>query len=338
MARKHKLIIEGMRIPDDKIKGVIRNVSKGKVYWKYHGHRLNTDTIMEFFESLKLAKETDYKPKNNIARLIDDYRHSPQFKNLSPTTQKGYSNGIKKILATFGEMKIKTLNDIRIRRYAIKWRNQIASASASDQALKVFKVVIDYAYETGELEFNHLKDIKRRHQRADKSKNIYTDEDIKNILKFAQRPLKEKFLLGLFTGQRISDILRMKWSDIQNGTIHIKQQKTKKEVYVPITPELQKLLDSFKRTSEYLIPRLDGKPYKGLNDAGWMELKKQAGCTHLRFHDLRGTYISRMRERNIDIDTMDYITGNKSVMGLYTNKSEKLIQHVSRKNLYDIEF
>ncbi|MEQ8365955.1 MAG: tyrosine-type recombinase/integrase, partial [Roseicyclus sp.] len=40
------------------------------------------------------------------------------------------------------------------------------------------------------------------------------------------------------TGQRIGDVLNMRWSNNENGAVWVRQSKTSKELWVPILPEL----------------------------------------------------------------------------------------------------
>ena len=52
-----------------------------------------------------------------------------------------------------------------------------------------------------------------------------------------------------YTGQRISDVLKMRWSDINGDEMYVFQQKTKKEVYPPIHSALAEVLDATPRLS-----------------------------------------------------------------------------------------
>lgn len=47
--------------------------------------------------------------------------------------------------------------------------------------------------------------------------------------------IKKAFLFSCFTGLRQSDIRELKWSDIKNNTIKIKQQKVKQNVEIPLS-------------------------------------------------------------------------------------------------------
>lgn len=55
------------------------------------------------------------------------------------------------------------------------------------------------------------------------------------------------FELCLGTGQRIGDVLRMRWSDIDGEGIAIRQGKTKAKLWIPITPRLRVILEQTPR-------------------------------------------------------------------------------------------
>jgi len=44
------------------------------------------------------------------------------------------------------------------------------------------------------------------------------------------------FELCLGTGQRIGDVRKMRWSDIEEGGINVRQGKTGKDLWIPFTP------------------------------------------------------------------------------------------------------
>lgn len=55
---------------------------------------------------------------------------------------------------------------------------------------------------------------------------------------------KQNFLLGLFTGQRISDFLRLDASNIKDGNFTIKSKKTNTKTVIPIHFEVDKIINS----------------------------------------------------------------------------------------------
>jgi len=55
---------------------------------------------------------------------------------------------------------------------------------------------------------------------------------------------KQNFLLGLFTGQRVSDFLRLDASNIKDGNFTIKSKKTNTKTVIPIHFEVEKIINS----------------------------------------------------------------------------------------------
>ena len=79
------------------------------------------------------------------------------------------------------------------------------------------------------------------------------------------------FYLAYFTGQRNSDIRKMKWTDIAGDGIHVVQDKTGKEVWVPLHPDLQAELAITERRGETIIAaerlQSDGLPNRTAGQA-----------------------------------------------------------------------
>lgn len=64
--------------------------------------------------------------------------------------------------------------------------------------------------------------------------------------------------LCIGTGQRIGDVLEMRWSDIQESGFVIRQNKTGKELWAPILPELQAALNAASRHSVFILTKERG--------------------------------------------------------------------------------
>ena len=65
---------------------------------------------------------------------------------------------------------------------------------------------------------------------------------IQHFREYAKAHLWEAAALALYTGQRMSDVLVMCWSDMDEGTIAVVQGKTEKKLWIPIHSELKTLL------------------------------------------------------------------------------------------------
>jgi integrase len=59
--------------------------------------------------------------------------------------------------------------------------------------------------------------------------------------------------MAISTGQRVSDILKMKWSDIEGAGINVKQNKTGEELWIPFTSEIAELLKKTEKSGFHIL-------------------------------------------------------------------------------------
>jgi integrase len=91
------------------------------------------------------------------------------------------------------------------------------------------------------------------------------------------------------TGQRIGDVLNMRWSNIEDGGVLVRQSKTSKELWVPILPELQAALDAASRHSVFILTNERGAnrwSYRGAS-AAVRKVSEQIGALDYDIHSWR---------------------------------------------------
>ena len=75
--------------------------------------------------------------------------------------------------------------------------------------------------------------------------------------------LRLAVLLLLYTGQRRSDVIKMKWSQFDGTTIEVaQQQKTGAYVCIPCHQRLRKILTELPRRSEFILIGERGHEYE----------------------------------------------------------------------------
>ncbi len=109
--------------------------------------------------------------------------------------------------------------------------------------------------------------------------------------------------LLLFTGARLSEILKLRWADVdfEAGTLCLPSQKGKQSKPHPIGGHVVKLLKTLPRIkgSPWVLPRDSDKARhitKEVTEHAWNRLKFRAGIEDARLHDLRhtiGTYAAQ---------------------------------------------
>lgn len=80
-------------------------------------------------------------------------------------------------------------------------------------------------------------------------KDKFLDEDdVLKILEFVPEKYRQIYLIAAYSGLRLSNVLYLKWSniDLAEGWIHVNQSKTGKPVQVPICQKLRSVLNAIK--------------------------------------------------------------------------------------------
>ena len=99
-------------------------------------------------------------------------------------------------------------------------------------------------------------------------------------------------LLAMWLGLRMSEILGLKWTDIEGEYLHVQRAKVDEgekstktyfgDRWLHLPPYIKGLLDAKPHKGEYIFPVTRGAIYEA-----FQKYTKRAGIQHYRFHDLR---------------------------------------------------
>jgi integrase len=91
----------------------------------------------------------------------------------------------------------------------------------------------------------------------------WTQKEVDAFLKGSSDTVGMAVKLAYYTGQRMSDVLTMKWNDIRDGGLDVVQMKTKQPLHIPLHPKLKAALKKHSQgsKSDYIIAMKDGRPY-----------------------------------------------------------------------------
>jgi integrase len=125
------------------------------------------------------------------------------------------------------------------------------------------------------------------------------------------------------TGQRIGDVLNMRWSNIEDGAVWVHQSKTSKELWVPILPELQAALDAASKHSVFILTNERGAnrwSYRGAS-AAVRKVREQIGALGYDIHSWRYNAACELLEAGCGDDLIASVTG----------QSPAMVQHYTKK-------
>lgn len=205
-------------------------VKKGK--WK----RLASDLPSALREYARLAAA----PESGMIALIDKtWPHI--IEGLAPSTVEQYrlaANRLKDILAEFTPEQLRPRDVAAIRDHFRETPNQ------ANRFISYLRNVMNYAVDWQIVESNPCVGVRRLPEK--KRDRYVTDAEYREIYAQASESLKPIMDICYFTGQRISDVLAIKMSDIDDEGIHFKQGKTGTRLLVKMTPELKAAIDKAK--------------------------------------------------------------------------------------------
>lgn len=119
------------------------------------------------------------------------------------------------------------------------------------------------------------------------------------------------FLTGIYTGLRISDILKLKISDVKDKKyIKLREKKTDKERIIEINPTLRKALDKYtfdKNGNDYLIKSREGYNQPISREMAYKILKQignKFDIDNLGTHTMRKTFGYHFYKQTKDIVTL----------------------------------
>ncbi|OLS34204.1 site-specific integrase [Alkalihalophilus pseudofirmus] len=121
------------------------------------------------------------------------------------------------------------------------------------------------------------------------------------------------FVTGIYTGLRISDILRLKVKDVRGQYIDIREKKTNKQKNIRIIPEFKRELNRYitgKDDDEYLFRSRKGKNKPLQRSMAYKVLRSAAfacGLKNIGTHTLRKTFGYHMYMSNKDVAMLQEI-------------------------------
>jgi integrase len=238
-----------------------------------------------------------------FASVIRAYMASPKFSALAKSTRVNYGRTLEiaERAETIGSVTVDEMRPAVVQAFLDGFADRPAQQKCVQTAIKAVErwaIVRDLLPRPITLGTeapggdgghepwpDHLVEIAERHARPDLARVV---------------------TIAANTGQRGSDIVRMRWSDIEDQDghpgINVTQQKTCLRLWVPFTAALRAVIPTWeKRPPFFLVLRPDGVPFTRpqLSDDWWEERERNPALAPLKafgavLHGLRGTAAVRL--------------------------------------------
>lgn len=192
---------------------------------------------------------------NTVADLADKFEASAEFERLALGTRKFYRSLLKHVREHLGRFPIA---DVKRKHVAEVVNNRLGNKNGTKNGfLAVYGVLHSYA-ESLEIvntisPTKHIKTFKTGEHEP------WPEAILEAGLSAEHDRTRLAIALLYYTGARIGDAVRFRWSDIKDGVLTFTQQKTGKEMDVPLHVDLAAELARTPKRGVTIIVNQDGQ-------------------------------------------------------------------------------
>jgi integrase len=265
---------------------------------------------------IEYARLTAGGNNGEFGELIDRALADMQI-TIAASTFKNYSSCARRVLEAFAEFRPAQVRPHHIARFLDNNKDTPAMANLMRSFLKgVFARAVRWG--TPGVEANPVRDIEKFRERG--RDRYVTAEEFGAIREQASPTMQCLMDLAYITGQRIGDILKIRYADISEEGVFVKQQKTKNRVFIEMTPDLDAAIKQARSIHQSvkgltLFHRRDGTPIPYNTVWGhWDRARKKAKITDVHFHDIRAASATDAKKQGLD---------SKTLLGHTTESSHK---------------
>jgi len=242
-----------------------------------------------------------------------------------------------RLKAKFGHQRLNQITRQGIQMFHTSLKEQGLSASTCNHYIKLIKHSLNLAIDWEMLEINPAVRVPLYHE-DNKKENYLNDselEQLMGVLRFDENRIVCMIITYLLsTGARLNEALAARWDQVnierRVWKIPASNSKSKRVRAVPLNDSAIDVLNQLDTGDEFdylFINKKTGEPYTTIHKV-WGRLRRKAGLTHLRIHDLRHQYASFLVNSGRTLYEVQQILGHSdpSVTQRYAHLSTEALQ------------
>jgi len=268
--------------------------------------------------------------RGSFAAVIRAYLASPKYDALAKSTRVsyGYLLGLAERPDTLGAYPVDVIRPALVQAFLDGLADRPAQQKNAQTALK--------AVEKWALVRDLLAHPITMGTEAPGGTGAYepwTDEQVELAERCCRPHLARVITLASNAGQRGSDLVKMRWSDIEEYEgrpgINVTQKKTGLVIWIPFTQELIKAVAAWERRPTFILLKEDGFPFTRaqLSDQWLRERDTRPALAPLKeaglvLHGLRATAVVRLRRAGATTGQIAGMVGmSEPMVNRYCRKS-----------------
>ncbi|MDE0435601.1 MAG: tyrosine-type recombinase/integrase [Bryobacterales bacterium] len=266
--------------------------------------------------------ELEVKAVPPIAPLLRDFVEGEwteaHFGRYRPATKTGYRSLLAgRILPAFGSKPLDRIAPARVREWFDDYSR--TAPTNANRALKLLGQIMNFAIARGYVDANPTRGIPRN--RRPPLTRFLSREEIARLHRAldgqtdeGNRQQADIIRLLLLTGCRKSEIVRLRWSEVQGDMLVLAESKTGPRK-VPLNAQARRILErQTKEGSPFVFPSpLDPSRPRSRELSLWQRVRRQVGIQDVRLHDLRHTHASHAVMNGVPVPVVSRLLGHSSV-------------------------
>jgi len=315
-------------LADLKLPYITSTKAKGKRYFYYRRggvkQPIRGETMAELVQEYGRIHATFSTGKNatgkaahgSVEWLVTEYLKSPEYKRLGEDATYEYRYYADLFRDIFQSTPVDQLTFKLMRQARDGFE---ATPAKANNFIKVVRRVLNYAIQIEEvIRFNPAAGMKKLETGS--GWKAWPKDKLAEAHDKLTGSSRTAFYLALYLGQRKKDVLRMRWDQIDDGMIQVRQSKTGKELWLPLHPFLAEELERVQAeraaiNTLSIVSRRDGKQLtKGGFNRIWRRQQAAHGFKGLQFHGLRRNAVNAMLEAGCEVPEVASITGQSFEM------------------------
>jgi integrase len=277
-----------------------------------------------FLAENKPATPSPRTGEGSFGRLVTEYYGSTPFKNLKPSSRTAYRYALEPLAKAHGHRLVRDMRADKIAKI-------IGDIGATRPGManftkSVLQKLMKHAVKAKWRTDNPVIGIERF---KSGTHHTWTEGELKTFETKWPLGTRERlaYALLLYTIQRVGDVAKMRRADIVDGELHVIQDKTGAELYLPILPELAQAMKAYPAKGLALIGTENGKPLTrpGLSDFMARAIEQAGLPAKCVSHGLRKAGMRRMAEAAFTEKQIAAWSGHKTLREIerYTQAADQ---------------
>ena len=296
--------------------------------------------FLSTFKDSERKKRSNARRKSLIEFFLDYQEYAKSYHTIK--TQHSVGNAFREFIRIIGNISLNEIGIKEIEKFLAK-----KIVEASEWTARKYYLHLASAFETAK-RWNYISSNPFRRVQKPKTKELqpvfFTKDEMRTLLNgVTNTQFRNLYIIALFTGLRLEELLNLKWNDIDlaGKVIHVRNSATfttkdKKNRSVPMNEQVYQVILSMNGTATHeLVFHSKGRRL----NAEWVSRKfkqyiRKLGLNDkLHFHSLRHTFASWLVQDGVSLYEVQKLLGHSNILvtQVYANlQPERLHSTVNR--------